>query len=67
MAEKKTYHCIHCDGYAEVTATAAPPHCCGQPMVEPAEPLKQCTLSGTAEHSRLDDDMGEPCDDGRAG
>jgi hypothetical protein len=31
-----------------------------------AEPLAQCTLSSTPEHVRADD-MGEPCDDGRAG
>ncbi|MBI5064172.1 MAG: hypothetical protein HZB87_12105 [Desulfatitalea sp.] len=31
-----------------------------------AEPLAQCTLSNTPEHVRADD-MGEPCDDGRAG
>jgi hypothetical protein len=31
-----------------------------------AEPLQVCTLSNTPEHVRADD-MGEPCDDGRAG
>jgi hypothetical protein len=31
-----------------------------------AEPLAVCTLSNTPEHVRADD-MGEPCDDGRAG
>jgi hypothetical protein len=30
------------------------------------EPLPVCELSETAEHSRMED-MGEPCDDGRAG
>ncbi len=31
-----------------------------------AEPLEVCTLSSTPEHVRAED-MGEPCDDGRAG
>lgn len=31
-----------------------------------AEPLEVCTLSNTPEHVRAED-MGEPCDDGRAG
>ena len=31
-----------------------------------ADPLEVCTHTGTAEHSRPED-MGEPCDDGRAG
>ena len=31
-----------------------------------SEPLDQCILSSTPEHVRADD-MGEPCDDGRAG
>ncbi|MDA8137178.1 MAG: hypothetical protein M0036_00885 [Desulfobacteraceae bacterium] len=67
MDRKRTYTCAHCKGQTEVSAKAAAPQCCGQPMVEAPEPLKQCTLSGTAEHSRFEDDMGEPCDDGRAG
>jgi pyruvate-ferredoxin/flavodoxin oxidoreductase len=33
---------------------------------KPPEALDACTLSGTAEHTRLDD-SGEPCDDGRTG
>ena len=41
------------------------PECCGSEM-KPAEDLKACGLSTTAEHSRFDD-FDEPCDDGRAG
>jgi len=66
MTDKKHYKCNHCDGRMEVQSDAATPDCCGQPMVEATEPLEQCTLSNTAEHSRPDD-MDEPCDDGRAG
>ena len=66
MSEKDTYKCNQCDGLKEVPAGDEAPQCCGQPMVAAAEPLEQCTLTGTAEHSRMDD-MGEPCDDGRAG
>lgn len=66
MSEKKRFECDQCHGQTEVQAGGQAPDCCGRPMRAVAEPLDQCTLSGTAEHSRLDD-MGEPCDDGRAG
>jgi hypothetical protein len=42
------------------------PECCDKPM-ETSGPLPVCDLSATAEHSRVDDDFGEPCDDGRSG
>lgn len=41
------------------------PECCGQAMEKEA-PLPFCTVSETAEHSRMDH-LGEPCDDGRSG
>lgn len=66
MAETLTFKCDQCDYQTELDLSAEIPSCCGHAMVRVAEPLKQCTLSGTAEHSRMDD-MGEPCDDGRAG
>lgn len=66
MAGKQNFKCDQCDYQAEFDLSTDIPQCCGQDMVQVAEPLKQCTLSGTAEHSRYDD-MGEPCDDGRAG
>lgn len=65
MTEKKNYKCTNCDGRQAVHAESKIPECCGKPMTE-AEPLDQCTLSSTAEHSRFDDTQG-PCDDGRSG
>jgi len=66
MAEKKVYECRNCGNKLEVdSADSDAPECCEAPMEE-AEPLPVCDLSTTAEHSRFDD-MGEPCDDGRAG
>jgi hypothetical protein len=58
------FKCPRCDKRAQAPDEANPPQCCEQPMV--AEPLDQCTLTSTPEHSRLDD-PGDPCDDGRAG
>jgi hypothetical protein len=66
MSEVKTFECEQCHGQVELRQAGAVPQCCGQPMTAVDEPLGQCTLSNTSEHSRLDD-MGEPCDDGRAG
>lgn len=66
MAEKATYKCEQCDGLKDVTTDDKAPECCGKTMVAVQEPMAQCTSSSTAEHSRMDD-MGEPCDDGRAG
>jgi hypothetical protein len=66
MTEKTRYKCVNCDGRVEAAKEGETPQCCGQPMVETAEPLDQCTLSGTAEHARFDDTQ-EPCDDGRSG
>jgi hypothetical protein len=66
MAEVKTFQCAHCKDRIEVRQEEAAPQCCGQPMTVVAAPLTQCTLASTPEHSRFDD-MGEPCDDGRAG
>ncbi|WP_054029734.1 hypothetical protein [Desulfatitalea tepidiphila] len=66
MAEKTYYQCDQCHRQAETQAGEPVPECCGRPMREVADPLDQCTLSSTAEHSRFDDGGG-PCDDGRAG
>jgi hypothetical protein len=66
MAEKKSYECVDCGKQMELSdEEAQSAECCGKPMKE-AEPLPVCNTSTTAEHSRLDD-LGEPCDDGRAG
>lgn len=66
MAANKLFQCDACDGKMEVSAGDPAPECCGKPMAEVREPLDQCTATSTAEHSRFDD-MGDPCDDGRAG
>ena len=66
MADKTAYECKFCGNTKEVEASASEvPECCRKPMIK-AEPLPVCKASPTAEHSRIDD-MGEPCDDGRAG
>ena len=66
MADKLTYECANCGKKAEQNADdSTAPECCGKTMQE-AAPLDACQTSTTAEHSRLDD-LGEPCDDGRAG
>ena len=64
MSEKQAYACENCKGQVMVAAGAKVPDCCGRPMK--SIPMDQCTLSSTAEHSRLDE-TDEPCDDGRAG
>jgi len=64
MTEKE-YKCPQCDKRVQVSNESDPPQCCKMTMVE-AEPLDQCTLTGTPEHARFDD-TGDPCDDGRAG
>jgi hypothetical protein len=66
MTESKHYKCDQCDGQTQADKDGDTPQCCGQSMTPIAEPLDQCTLSGTAEHSRFDDTQ-EPCDDGRSG
>lgn len=66
MTEVKSFICDQCNDRIELRQEETAPQCCGQPMTAVSAPLSQCTLSSTSEHSRLDD-MGEPCDDGRAG
>jgi DNA-directed RNA polymerase subunit RPC12/RpoP len=66
MAEETNYECTNCGHKIKVKSTVATaPECCKQAMIK-TEPLPVCELSETAEHSRMED-MGEPCDDGRAG
>jgi hypothetical protein len=66
MADKQSYECTECGKKSEITAAdTETPECCGKPM-QTVAPLDACTLSSTAEHSRLDD-TSEPCDDGRSG
>ncbi len=64
MVDNCIFNCEVCGG--KVTAPAdQSPDCCDKPMKK-VEPLPVCETSETAEHSRLDN-LGEPCDDGRAG
>jgi hypothetical protein len=65
MAEKTEYECKKCGSKRTREGSEEAPDCCDQPMVK-APPLPVCEVSETAEHSRMDD-LGEPCDDGRAG
>ena len=67
--EKCVFNCEVCGKETEIgTDSKETLECCGQPMNEKvAEPLPVCEMSTTAEHARLDDDFGEPCDDGRTG
>ncbi len=66
MAEQQNYECVDCGNQAEAVAEGDQvPECCGKPM-QKQEPLQACQAPAGAEHSRLDD-LGEPCDDGRAG
>ena len=66
MTDMKVYECVSCGNTVEIDADESRiPECCGNAM-KPAEELKACVLSATAEHSRLDD-FEEPCDDGRSG
>lgn len=66
MSDMQLYECSKCGNTVEVAADESKkPECCGNPM-KPAESLKACELSSTAEHSRFDD-FDEPCDDGRSG
>jgi len=64
MPADSAYQCDQCHGEMLVKEGETPPKCCGLKMQN--IPLDQCTLSSTAEHSRLDM-IDEPCDDGRAG
>ena len=67
MDDKCIFNCEVCGKETETIKTDSP-ECCGKLMKEKTgNPLPACELSGTAEHARLDDDFGEPCDDGRAG
>ncbi len=66
MPGKTDYECKFCGNKKQVESSDSDtPECCRKPMIK-AEPLPVCETSTTAEHSRADD-MGEPCDDGRAG
>lgn len=66
MAEQQNYECVDCGNLAGAVAEDAQiPECCGKQMVK-QEPLQACQAPAGAEHSRFDD-LGEPCDDGRAG
>jgi hypothetical protein len=60
------FECKKCGKVEEVNTAEEPaPECCGQ-LMEKAPPLPFCTVSDTAEHSRMDH-LDEPCDDGRSG
>ncbi len=66
MADKLAYECENCGKNIEVSADEAKaPECCDKPMKR-FESLDACTVSTTAEHSRLDD-FDDACDDGRSG
>ena len=66
MASVLFYHLlVYYNALEENADDAKTPECCGQPM-QTVEALEACRMSTTAEHSRFDD-LGEPCDDGRAG
>ena len=64
MSSQQKYRCANCQGEVQAPADENTPECCGQPMNK--VPMEPCTLSTTAEHSRLNEEN-EPCDDGRAG
>ncbi len=67
MDDKCIFNCDACGNEAEAVKDC-PPECCGKPMVEKsAEPLPVCQVAADPEHARLDEDFGEPCDDGRSG
>jgi Desulfoferrodoxin, N-terminal domain len=66
MADIQVYECSNCGNTVEVDAEESKtPECCGNAM-KPAEELKPCSLSTTAEQDRFED-FDEPCDDGRSG
>ncbi|MBW2367810.1 MAG: hypothetical protein JRH15_07980 [Deltaproteobacteria bacterium] len=66
MTAKETYTCENCGKQVELAADESNvPECCDQVMV-PKSSLPVCEAPVSAESSRMDD-MGEPCDDGRAG
>ena len=64
MDDKCIFNCEVCGKESEAQKENVP-ECCGKPMIKKGLPV--CTLATDAEHSRLDDDLGDPCDDGRAG
>lgn len=63
---QQTYQCEKCQNQIDGQTEDEAPQCCGQTMIIASPALDQCTISTTAEHSRMDD-LDEPCDDGRAG
>ncbi len=63
--ETITYKCVECGRTAECAVNDNAPECHGKKM-KTLEELEECTVSETAEHTRLDD-SNEPCDDGRSG
>lgn len=65
MDDTCIWNCEVCGGSTKTAADAETPACCDTPMRK-AEEMPVCTTSTTAEHSRMDQ-IGEPCDDGRAG
>ena len=66
MADPKNYECVDCGNELQAGADESQiPECCGKPM-QVQEPLQACQAPVDSEHSRFDD-LGEPCDDGRAG
>ncbi|MFZ0728013.1 MAG: hypothetical protein WAO07_13225 [Desulfobacterales bacterium] len=66
MAKDTNYECKSCGRKVTVESSdAKAPDCCQHPMAK-AERLPVCSMTETAEQSRMED-MGEPCDDGRSG
>ena len=67
MDDNCIFNCEVCGKETEAVKSNCA-ECCGKPMKEKiGDPLPACELSSTAEHARLDEDFGEPCDDGRSG
>lgn len=66
MDEKCIFNCETCGSNVEAAVSESKaPECCDKPMKK-VEDLPACETTATAEHARFDD-LGEPCDDGRAG
>jgi len=65
MDNKCIWNCEVCGETTETAVDAEGPVCCDKHMVK-AEAMPVCTTTTTSEHSRMDQ-IGEPCDDGRAG
>lgn len=64
-SESVTYTCVECGRTTECAVNDNAPECHGKPMKTPEE-LESCTLSETAEHTRMENEDA-PCDDGRTG